>query len=29
MNIIHHLDFDAPTRENANLLPEDKVIALS
>ncbi|XP_020240328.1 nuclear pore complex protein NUP107 [Cajanus cajan] len=24
MNIVHHLDFDAPTRENANLLPDDK-----
>ncbi|XP_057746155.1 nuclear pore complex protein NUP107 [Arachis stenosperma] len=23
MNIVHHLDFDAPTRENANLLPDD------
>lgn len=25
MNVVHHLDFDAPTRENANLLPDDKV----
>ncbi|XP_027335081.1 nuclear pore complex protein NUP107 isoform X1 [Abrus precatorius] len=24
MNLVHHLDFDAPTRENANLLPDDK-----
>ncbi|KAL5160667.1 Nuclear pore complex protein NUP107 [Glycine soja] len=24
MNVVHHLDFDAPTRENANLLPDDK-----
>ncbi|KAI4355403.1 hypothetical protein L6164_004182 [Bauhinia variegata] len=24
MNIVHHLDFDAPTRENANILPNDK-----
>jgi hypothetical protein len=24
-NIVHHLDFDAPTRENANVLPDDKV----
>ncbi|XP_054783533.1 nuclear pore complex protein NUP107 [Prosopis cineraria] len=24
MNIVRHLDFDAPTRENANLLIEDK-----
>ncbi|KAI9102934.1 hypothetical protein K1719_023373 [Acacia pycnantha] len=24
MNIVHHLDFDAPTREHANLLIEDK-----
>ncbi|KAF7814004.1 nuclear pore complex protein NUP107 [Senna tora] len=24
MNIVRHLDFDAPTRENANLFPEDK-----
>ncbi|KAL5062604.1 hypothetical protein RYX36_024341 [Vicia faba] len=23
-NVVHHLDFDAPTRENANLLPDDK-----
>ncbi|KAK2353328.1 nuclear pore complex protein [Trifolium repens] len=23
-NIVHHLDFDAPTRENANVLPDDK-----
>ncbi|XP_073219812.1 nuclear pore complex protein NUP107 isoform X2 [Cicer arietinum] len=23
-NIVHHLDFDAPTRENANILPDDK-----
>lgn len=26
MNIVHHLDFDAPTRENANVLPDDKVL---
>lgn len=26
MNVVHHLDFDAPTRENANLLPDDKVL---
>ncbi|XP_061342885.1 nuclear pore complex protein NUP107 isoform X2 [Gastrolobium bilobum] len=24
MNVVHHLDFDAPTRENAHLLPDDK-----
>ncbi|KAF7843626.1 nuclear pore complex protein NUP107 [Senna tora] len=24
INMVHHLDFDAPTRENANLLPVDK-----
>ncbi|KAM7254636.1 hypothetical protein ACFE04_004016 [Oxalis oulophora] len=23
-NIVHHLDFDAPTRENSNLFPDDK-----
>ncbi|AET01826.2 putative nuclear pore protein 84/107 [Medicago truncatula] len=23
-NVVHHLDFDAPTRENANILPDDK-----
>lgn len=23
---VHHLDFDAPTREHAHLLPDDKVI---
>lgn len=25
-NIIHHLDFDAPTREHAHQLPDDKVL---
>lgn len=29
MNIVHHLDFDAPTRENANLLIEDKVFTVN
>lgn len=24
-NAIHHLDFDAPTREHAHQLPDDKV----
>lgn len=29
MNVVLHLDFDAPTRENANVLPDDKVLYLS
>ncbi|MCI22275.1 nuclear pore complex protein Nup107, partial [Trifolium medium] len=27
-NLVHHLDFDAPTCENANVLPDDKVESL-
>ena len=25
LKTVHHLDFDAPTREHAQLLPDDKV----
>lgn len=25
---IHHLDFDAPTREHAHQLPDDKVLVM-
>jgi nuclear pore complex protein Nup107 len=27
-NTVHHLDFDAPTREHAHQLPDDKVLSM-